>query len=310
MAYFSPMRAKAILTPEETAEVRQRSNWKGLGVVAHCWGAIFAAMALFALWPNPFTFVLGVMIIGARQLGLAVLMHDAAHRILLRHRGLNEWVGKWLTAHPVGADMIAYRHYHLKHHARTQQPDDPDIGLSAPFPITRESLWRKVFRDLTGQTFFKQRKAQVKAALGKPEWPLSQRIAYFRRKLGPFLLTNVVLLAGLTTAGQWHLYFVMWLLPLATWNQLALRIRNIAEHAVVPDNDDPLRNARTTRANLFERMFLAPYWVNYHVEHHLFMWVPCYNLPKLHRMLIDKGYGPEMEIKDGYLDVLKAAAPA
>ena len=42
---------------------------------------------------------------------------------------------------------------------------------------------------------------------------------------------------------------MLWLVPLATWYQLVSRIRNIAEHAVVPDNDDPLRNTRTTYAN-------------------------------------------------------------
>jgi hypothetical protein len=47
------------------------------------------------------------------------------------------------------------------------------------------------------------------------------------------------------------------------------RIRNIAEHAVVPDANDPLRNTRTTRANFLERLFIAPYYVNYHLEHHL-----------------------------------------
>src|SRR3546814_1007993 len=34
-----------------------------------------------------------------------------------------------------------------------------------PFPTTRASLWRKVLRDLTGQTFFKQRVAQFGYAL-------------------------------------------------------------------------------------------------------------------------------------------------
>ena len=43
-------------------------------------------MALFAWWPNPFTFVLAVMVIGARQLGLAILMHDAAHGLLFADR--------------------------------------------------------------------------------------------------------------------------------------------------------------------------------------------------------------------------------
>ena len=60
------------------------------------------------------------------------------------------------------------------------------------------------------------------------------------------------------------------------------RIRNIAEHAVVPDSDDPLRNTRTTKASLLERIFIAPYFVNYHLEHHLLFYVPCYNLPKVH----------------------------
>jgi hypothetical protein len=46
---------------------------------------------------------------------------------------------------------------------------------------------------------------------------------------------------------------------LATWYQLISRIRNIAERAVVPDNDDPLRNTRTTQANPVERLLLAPY---------------------------------------------------
>jgi fatty acid desaturase len=47
------------------------------------------------------------------------------------------------------------------------------------------------------------------------------------------------------------------------------RLRSIAEHAVVPDDDDPLRNTRTTAAGPLARAFLAPYWVNYHLEHHL-----------------------------------------
>jgi fatty acid desaturase len=99
----------------------------------------------------------------------------------------------------------------------------------------------------------------------------------------------------------------MWLLPLATWYQLVSRIRNIAEHAVVPDNDDPLRNTRTTYANPLIRLLVAPYWVNYHLEHHLFMFVPCWRLPQAHRALLDGGHRLSMELKPGYLAVLKAA---
>jgi len=98
-----------------------------------------------------------VMIVGTRQLGLAILMHEAAHGGLHPNRAINEWIGQWLCAVPIGADLASYRSYHLQHHRYTQQMEDPDLSLSAPFPITKESFTRKAIRDLTGQTFVKQR---------------------------------------------------------------------------------------------------------------------------------------------------------
>ena len=38
------------------------------------------------------------------------------------------------------------------------------------------------------------------------------------------------------------------LVPLATWYQLASRVRDIAEHALASEDDDPLRNTRTVLA--------------------------------------------------------------
>jgi fatty acid desaturase len=55
---------------------------------------------------------------------------------------------------------------------------------------------------------------------------------------------------------------------------------------------------------------MAPYWVNYHLEHHLFMFVPCWRLPEAHRLLLAGGRRDAMEIKPGYLAVLKAATSA
>jgi fatty acid desaturase len=248
------------------------------------------------------------MLIGSRQLGLAILMHDAAHQALARTHWLNEFLGSWASGDAVAADLYAYRPYHLKHHARTQQADDPDLALSAPFPITRRSLARKMLRDLSGQTGFKQRRAQIKAALGKPEWPLRQRLAHFGARLGRPLIVNGLLLALLSAIGYWWLYPALWLVPLFTWYMAVTRIRNIAEHAMVPDNDDAFRNARTTYASPLVSVFLAPYWVNYHVDHHLLMWVPCFNLPKLHALLTAKGLQPKMEVRPNYWSVLDLAA--
>jgi len=297
----------AVFTHAELRSVSRRSDVKALLCIAHAWIIIGAAMALYALWPNPLTFLLAVVLIGNRQLGLAILMHDGAHGVLMGTRAWNDWVSQWLTAFPVFADTIPYRYYHLVHHRKTQQPDDPDLSLSKPFPITRASLRRKMIRDITGQTGFKQRRAQIRAALGQPGEPFAVRFATFRRKLGGPIAANLILLGLMTAFGKPHYYPMFWLLPLLTWYMVILRIRNIAEHAVVPDNDDVMKSARTTYASWWERATLAPYWVNYHVDHHLMMYVPCYNLPKLHRLLLERGLGPRMEIQPDYTTILKMA---
>src|SRR5262249_34705475 len=86
---------KTVFTPEEWAPLARKSSWRGLMHVAGCWALIFAAGALFVAWPDPLTYVLAVMIIGARQLGLAILMHDAAHNALHPDQKINDWVGEW-----------------------------------------------------------------------------------------------------------------------------------------------------------------------------------------------------------------------
>lgn len=76
---------------------------------------------------------------------------------------------------------------------------------------------------------------------------------------------------------------------------------------MVPDDNDVFRNARTTYASWWVRALVAPYWVNYHVDHHLLFHVPCYNLAKLHALLLAKGFGTKMEIQPDYLTMLRLA---
>ena len=284
--------AADLLTPDELQGLRRRSDLRGLWCVAHAWLVILGCMVALAVFPHPLVWLAGVMIVGARQLGLAILMHDAAHGVLTERRWLNEWLGQYACSWPLFADMHAYRAYHLKHHRHTQQAADPDLSLSAPFPITRASFRRKILRDLTGQTMLKQRLAQFRHGV----WRLRGAIGF-----------NLGFLLVLTMSGQWHLFFLLWVVPYFTWFPMVTRIRNIAEHAMVPDNDDPFRNARTTHANLLWRALVAPYWVNYHVEHHLIMYIPCYRLARFHRLLMAKGYGDRMELQPGYLPVLGLA---
>ena len=70
---------KTYFSDAERRSLAVSSSWRGLLLVAHAWIVIFAAMAVAVIWPNPFTVLLAIGIIGCRQLGLAILMHDAAH---------------------------------------------------------------------------------------------------------------------------------------------------------------------------------------------------------------------------------------
>ena len=315
------IRPSDLFTAGEWAAFHSRPTWIGSLLVAHCWGVIIVATAAGVLWPV--LIPLSVAVIGARQLGLAILMHEAAHGGLSRDPRLNDQLGQWLCAAPVGATLAAYRPYHLAHHKFVQQAEDPDLVLSAPFPVTRASLRRKIVRDLTGQTFFKQRVLfAVRAfaarhgedlrggpASGSAEAGPPEGAVVAGRSVAPFLLINAVLLLGLTVAGLWWVYFVFWLLPLATWFPMVTRLRNIAEHACVEGAAaDPYRAARTTRASWWERAFIAPYWVNFHAEHHLFMHVPCWKLPALHRAVRAKPEGRRMEVARGYIEVLREAS--
>ena len=306
MAAAARVDPKTLFTPEEWAPLAARSSWKGLALIAHAWLVILAAGTMAVIWP--LTLPLAWIIIGGRQLGLAILMHDAAHGALHKSLKVNDFAGEHLT----GGGLVRYRTYHLGHHRFAQQAEDPDLGLSAPFPITALSLRRKVVRDLTGQTAFKLRFGDLAARLKarKPGQPLAPILAEEVRRKRRWLLGGVIITAIGAPFGAWWAWPVLWVLPQFTWFQLITRMRNIAEHAcIAKDEPDPMRHARTTKASLVERMMIAPYYVNYHCEHHMFMHVPCYNLPRAHRMLDRKGVTKGMLVEPGgYLKVMAMAA--
>ncbi|MEO1029571.1 MAG: fatty acid desaturase family protein [Pseudomonadota bacterium] len=298
-----------LFTEAEWKTVSKRQPFMGIWLVIHCWGVILGTMAL-AIW-QPILIPIAIMIIGTRQLGLAVLMHEAAHGGLSENKKLNDFLGDWFCGAPLGQRISAYRPYHLKHHKYAQQEEDPDLMLAAPFPITRDSMKRKIIRDLTGQTFFKQRRHQLYKALGMDKRKIKGRenLSETARSAAiPFYIFNAALLIAFTIAGYWWAFFALWIAPMATWFPLVTRLRNIAEHAVTPDLNDPMRHARTTLASMIERIFIAPYWVNYHCEHHMFMHLPCYRLPAAHKLLQEKGITKRMEVQPNYRTVLTAAS--
>lgn len=302
--------AADLLTRDEIRAFTHASNLAGVAAIAGSWLVISGALAALVYWPHPLVFAGAVIVLGGRQLALAVAMHEAAHGTLFRTRWLNERLTDWLCAAPVWSDVARYRKHHLGHHAHTGTERDPDLALAPIDPMTRSSLVRKLARDVTGIAGLRRLAALVlmDAELltynvgGAVRW--NRRGAWFHTKAFVRHTYKVVLVnAALAFALGW--LYLAWVVAWFTTFGLFLRIRMLAEHACTERTSDQLRNTRTTHASLLARATVAPLHVNYHLEHHLLPTTPWFRLPALHRTLASRGHLPARATASSYIDVLR-----
>ena len=292
---MTAIRLNEFLTREELAQLSKASNLRGWWTVAVNWALIAGAFALAIAWPNPLTIVLAVLVIAGRQLGLGIIVHDCAHHTLFRGRRLNERVGHWLAGVPMKQSLSRYRSYHLKHHRHAGTPDDPDIGFVRNYPVTRASLRRKFARDLTGRTGIRDMARELRGFRLAEHWP--------------WLAFHAALFGALALAGGWWAYALWWVAYLFVYPAI-VRLRQIGEHGVAVDRAsiDPRDNTSTTLARWWEKLFVAPNDVHYHLEHHMAAGVPPYRLARMHRLLRARGfYDGHRCIATGYADVLRRA---
>ena len=158
LAHFVPTdRLTDAARPASTfrEELRRIPNTRNALTVA----AVYAqtiGIVVAAVWiNNPFVWVAAFVLMGRAHAQIAALMHEAAHRLLFRNRGINDWVGRWLLGFPSFTPVDLYRRSHMAHHRDEFGPDEPDIALYRGYPITRASMRRKLVRDATGQTGWK-----------------------------------------------------------------------------------------------------------------------------------------------------------
>ena len=279
------MKISEYLDREEIAAFTAKSDAQAWRLVIANWLAIAAIFAVVGRYPNPLTILLAMPLLAGRQLGLAVLTHEAGHRTLFRTPWLNDVVGQWLCALPVFNDMPSYARGHLRHHQKAGTHEDPDLPNYAAYPVSRESFRRKVVRDLTGQTGVKFLAAIMRGAAGVTSREQRDSALPFIQQL--FMQLLLFLLLALCGIG-WA--YLLWLGAFLTVYMLIIRVRQVAEHAAVPDlyDPDPRLNTRTVEAPWWQRLFLAPNGVNYHMEHHFMASVPCYRLAALRRHLRER----------------------
>jgi fatty acid desaturase len=301
------MKISDYLSREEVAYFTSRSDWQAWRLVLGNWLAIAAIFAVVGVWPNPLTMILAVILLAGRQLGLSVLMHDCGHRSLFRSPRLNDGVGQWLCALPVLTDQPSYARGHLEHHRKAGTHADPDLSNYQAYPVSRESFRRKMVRDLTGQTGIKLVGSILRGASGAISREQRESALPFLQQIAvQFALLLVLSLCGI----GWT--YLLWVIAYLTVFMFIIRVRQVAEHAAVPDlyDPDPRHNTRTVEAPWWQRLLFAPNGVNFHMEHHFMASVPCYRLAKLRAHLRDKQALEGVPQYTGYGQVLRQAVHA
>lgn len=273
--------ASAKPTPELRAELRRIASFRNVGSVVALWAAI-AGLWAGAVWvDHPLGYLVLFVLMGPMFARLAILGHEAAHRLLFRNRRANDLVGRWLLSHPAFIPFDIYRRSHFAHHREEFGPREPDIPLYAGYPIPAASWRRKLLRDALGNSGWKNLKPLFKATTTSA----GRKVAL------PILATQaVVWIATWAATGRWWLYPLCWLGPWLTVWRVLNRLRAVAEHGGMQQSDDRRLTTHHIRQSLGARFWIVPYRTGWHLAHHADMGVPWRNLPRYHQELVDAGW--------------------
>lgn len=266
-------------------ELRRIPVWRNaLSVLSLLLWAIGTLVA--AAWlAHPLGYAAAFVIEGCLIVRFNILGHEAVHRILFRDQRINDLVGRWFLSYPALVGFDLYRRGHIRHHRDEMGPEEPDLALYANYPITRDSLRRKLVRDAVGISGWKIFKGLLRGLRSARTRPVAVRI----------LGTQLAILAVLTALGRPELY-LLWFGPYMTQWRVTNRLRAIAEHGGMTRSSDRRETTHHVRQSLLARLFMVPYGVGYHLAHHVDMSVPFRNLPRLHRELVAAGWmTPELE---------------
>lgn len=270
--------------------------------VVPAWGSYWTASADLPLWAQvPVIAVLTVLsAYGINMMGF--VGHEGTHGSLLRNRKLSALVGIFYASAVLTYMELGFALSHWNHHRYTNQQDDPDIA-----PVAGLKTWwqRLLFSRLIYNTLYFKYTLQM--ALGKPT-PFKYKMAYSHKDQVMFARANFLFSAlwiglyALVFAYDWRAGVFAVLLPTIAVNFVGA-CQIFIDHAGLDDR--LFGNAWSRTSPLMTLLFFG---ANYHLEHHAYPGIPCYRLPRVHRILERNGTYTALQppIVRGFL---KAFAP-
>jgi fatty acid desaturase len=275
---------------ETLARLNVRSDARGLvqamgylGVLVLTAGAAIVALGLWPWWV-----VAGIVFVHGTVAGFCTNgVHELTHRTVFRTPWLNDLFVRVFAF--VG--WFNFRHYassHVRHHQFTLHPPD-DLEVVLPIRLMIRDFFLTGF--VNGRVYRLVLKPIVRHAMGRFEgaWDLAlfpPDRPYQRR---PVIRWARVLLFGHGAILVVSLLAGWWIVPVLTsltpiYGGWLFFLCNNTQHIGLQDNVPDFRLC--TRTFIPNRLVRFLYWhMNYHIEHHMYAAVPCYNLSLLRRAI-------------------------
>lgn len=290
-----------VARPELRTGLRRIDDVGNARTVAFAWLWPIAMVGLALWWGNPIGLIVAWVLMGPVYVRFAILMHEAAHKLLFTNKRLNDWVGTWLVAYPAWTPIGLYRRAHFAHHREEFGPDEPDMAFYGGYPCTERTLRRRLVRDAVGISGWKNFKAMLKALRSPVARPVVSSILGVQAALWA---------ATWAATGRVWVYPVFWWLPWMTHWRVLNRLRSIAEHGGLEKSKDRRVTTHDVRQSWLARFWLVPYNTGWHLAHHVDMGIPWRNLPKYHEELVRAGYVTDALTYPSYRALWRALASA
>lgn len=226
------------------------------------WVVIIGALAAAAAFPNVVVLVAAVFVIGTRQQGLAILGHEAVHRLVSRNRRFNDTVGMAFCFWPLAGSMTGFRRFHLAHHKHLGTDKDPEVDLYAgdrwKLPTARGEATKLLLLDCLGLNLrgFVKFLARIQP---ESKYEYAGMVAWWLGFAGVCWAVGYPWLVLLYAAA----------IPTVLWATMEFRGRT--EHRGIAETH------RFELGRVFQAL-LYPHKIWLHHEHHRWCFVPFYRL--------------------------------
>jgi len=216
-------------------------------------------------------------------------LHELVHRTVFRANWLNQvFIRVYSFLFGFGFNPFFYWESHTEHHKYTLHPPD-DLELELPVPMSLKYFLIHCIVDPVGFVKFLGKILRISCGHFKGEWELALFPKSEPAKRRPVIWWSRTLLIGHGLLVGISFYLGYWMLPILItfapyYGRVIAELVNQPQHIGLADNVPDYRLCcRTVTHNRFLE-FLS-WYMTYHTEHHMYATVPCYNLPKLHRMI-------------------------